>query len=186
MEEALIEMEKGRTLRGADVIEPIRIEALVALFSGDFVAARVHLDEVSRLSQAIGDTYLALAYYYSGNGGRGRAMLESLSTHASASTATRSGAALAGVLAAQGNLPLPVCTLTMSWLAITATITSHTASVRRMPSSVRSIKPFDGCGRPPTPAFRASRGSSATRCSSPCVVARSSQSCRRMCGQTRA
>ena len=34
MEEATIEMEKGRGLRGLDVIEPIRIEALVALFSG--------------------------------------------------------------------------------------------------------------------------------------------------------
>ena len=62
MEEALIEMNKGRRLRGGDVIEPIRIEALVALFSGNFGAALAHLQEVSRLSsQAIGDTYLALA-----------------------------------------------------------------------------------------------------------------------------
>jgi tetratricopeptide (TPR) repeat protein len=104
MEEALIELEKGRSLRGADVIEPIRIEALVALFSGNFVMARVHLEALSqRSSQPIGDTYLALAHYYSGGITRGRAMLESLATHASASTATRSGAALAGVLAAEGD-----------------------------------------------------------------------------------
>lgn len=104
MEEALVEMEKGRALRGADVIEPVRIEALIALFSGNFGAARVHLEEVSRASsQAIGDTYLALTYYYSGNIERGQTMLESLATHASASTATRSAAALAGVLAAQGQ-----------------------------------------------------------------------------------
>jgi DNA-binding winged helix-turn-helix (wHTH) protein/tetratricopeptide (TPR) repeat protein len=104
MEEALIELEKGRSLRGADVIEPIRIEALVALFSGNFVLARVHLEALSqRSSQQIGDTYLALAHYYSGGSTRGRAMLESLATHASASTATRSGAALAGVLAAEGD-----------------------------------------------------------------------------------
>ncbi|HUE84572.1 MAG TPA: winged helix-turn-helix domain-containing protein [Vicinamibacterales bacterium] len=104
MEEALIEMEKGRSLRGVDVIEPVRIEALVALFSGNFVPARVHLEALSqRSSQAIGDTYLALAYYYTGSVERGRTMLESLATQASASTATRSGAALAGILAAEGK-----------------------------------------------------------------------------------
>jgi DNA-binding winged helix-turn-helix (wHTH) protein/tetratricopeptide (TPR) repeat protein len=104
MEEALSEMEKGRSLHGVDVIEPIRIEALVALFSGNFAPARAHLEEVSRLSsQAIGDTYLALAYYYSGSVDRGRAMLESLVSNRSASTAARAGAALAGILAAQGD-----------------------------------------------------------------------------------
>ena len=104
MEETLIEMEKGRSLRGVDAIEPIRIEALVALFSGNFAPARAHLEEVSRLSsQAIGDTYLALAYYYSGSVERGRTMLESLANHTSASTSARAGAALAGVLAAQGE-----------------------------------------------------------------------------------
>jgi DNA-binding winged helix-turn-helix (wHTH) protein/TolB-like protein len=101
MEEALIAMRKGRDLRGPDVVEPARIEALVALFSGNFTPARVHLEEVSRQSsQAIGDTYLALAYYYTGSVDRGRTMLESLASHPSASTATRAGAALAGVLAA--------------------------------------------------------------------------------------
>jgi Flp pilus assembly protein TadD len=54
-------------------------------------------------SQAIGDTYLALAYYYSGNTERGRTMLESLATHPSASTAMRSGAALASIVAAEGD-----------------------------------------------------------------------------------
>ncbi len=104
MEEALIEMEKGRSLNGTDVVEPVRIQALVALFSGNFVSARIHLEEVSRLSsRPIGDTYLALAYYYSGNVERAQTMLESLASHTSASTATRSGAALAGVLAAQGQ-----------------------------------------------------------------------------------
>ena len=105
MEEALIEMQKGRGVRGADVIEPVRIEALVALFSGNFTTARVNLEEVSRLSsQPIGDTYLALAYYYSGNADRGKAMLESLVSSPSASTATRAGAALAGVLGAERDL----------------------------------------------------------------------------------
>ena len=102
MEEALIEMEKGRLLRGPDVVDPIRIDALVALFSANFVRARVRLEEVSRQSsKPVGDTYLALAYYYSGNVGRARQMLEPLTAATSASTASRSGAALAGILAAQ-------------------------------------------------------------------------------------
>jgi DNA-binding winged helix-turn-helix (wHTH) protein/TolB-like protein len=104
MQEALIEMKKGRSLDGADVIEPLRIEALVALFSGNFAPARGRLEEVSRLSsQSIGDTYLALAYYYTGSFDRARTMLEELSNSKSASTAARAGAALAGVLGAQGE-----------------------------------------------------------------------------------
>jgi tetratricopeptide (TPR) repeat protein len=60
MDEALIEMENGRRLHGPDVVEPRRIEALVALFSGRFAPAAVHLAEVSRLSsQAIGDAAAA-------------------------------------------------------------------------------------------------------------------------------
>jgi DNA-binding winged helix-turn-helix (wHTH) protein/tetratricopeptide (TPR) repeat protein len=104
MEEAIIEMEKGRQLRGVDQIEPIRIEALVALFSGSFAPARARLEEVSRLSsQAIGDTYLALSYFYSGSADRAVKMLETLSAHRSASTSARASAALAGVLAASGR-----------------------------------------------------------------------------------
>ena len=106
MDEALIAMENARRLHGADVIEPLRIEALVALFSAKFAPALARLEEVSRLSsQPIGDTYLALAYYYSGSSARGRSLLESLATHASASTSARAGVALAGVLAAQGDAP---------------------------------------------------------------------------------
>jgi DNA-binding winged helix-turn-helix (wHTH) protein/TolB-like protein len=104
MEEAIIEMEKGRALRGGDVVEPTRIEALVALFSANFAPALAHLEQVSRLSsQAIGDTYLALAAYYTGSPDRGRHMLEALSAHSSTSTAMRSSAALAGILAAAGQ-----------------------------------------------------------------------------------
>ena len=104
MEEALIELERGRRLHGLDVVEPMRIEALVALFSGNFAAARARLEDVSRRSsQAIGDTYLALAYYYTGHRERARAMLEALAQSGSASTAARAGAALAAVLAAAGD-----------------------------------------------------------------------------------
>jgi tetratricopeptide (TPR) repeat protein len=104
MQEALIELEKGRRLRGMDAIEPLRIEALIALFSGNFAPARARLEEVSRSSsQAIGDTYLALAYFYTGSPARGQQMLEALASHASAATAARAGATLAGVMAAQGD-----------------------------------------------------------------------------------
>jgi len=105
MEEALIEMEKGRSLHGLDVVDPVRIDALVALFSGQFAPARAKLEEVSRLSsQPIGDTYLALAYYYSGSLERGRTMLESLAGSRSAATAARAEAALAAVLGAEHAL----------------------------------------------------------------------------------
>lgn len=104
MEEALTEMDKGRSLQGVDLIEPIRIEALVALFSASFAPARARLEEVSRLtSQAIGDTYLAMAYYYSGSVERAKTMLESLAANRSASTAARAGAVMAGILAAEGD-----------------------------------------------------------------------------------
>jgi tetratricopeptide (TPR) repeat protein len=79
MAEALSEMHRGRQVGGSDRVEPVRIEGLVALFSGEFPLARQRLEEVSRQSsRAIGDTYLALAYYYSGDVARGRAMLENL------------------------------------------------------------------------------------------------------------
>ncbi|HWQ00337.1 MAG TPA: winged helix-turn-helix domain-containing protein [Vicinamibacterales bacterium] len=104
MEEALIELERGRRLRGIDVVEPLRIEALVAFFSGKLTSARVLLEEVGRRSDAaIGDTYLGLAHYYTGNVDRGRLVLQSVAQTASASAASRATAALAGVLAAQGE-----------------------------------------------------------------------------------
>jgi tetratricopeptide (TPR) repeat protein len=75
------------------------------LFSGEFAQARQRLEEVSRQSsRAIGDTYLALAYYYSGDVARGRAMLEELARETSASTSARSRVALAGLLAASGDV----------------------------------------------------------------------------------
>jgi DNA-binding winged helix-turn-helix (wHTH) protein/tetratricopeptide (TPR) repeat protein len=105
MDDALIELGKGRKLRGRDLVEPIRTEGLVALFSGNFAPARAHLEEVSRLSsQAIGDVYLALAHYYSGSAERAESMLTSLAVHKSASTASRAGAALAGLLASRGDV----------------------------------------------------------------------------------
>ena len=97
-------VEQGRALQGLDRVEPLRTDALIALFSGSFAAARGHLEEVSRLTnQPIGDTYLALAYYYTGSAERARSMLETLARSESASTATRAGAALASVLAALGE-----------------------------------------------------------------------------------
>ncbi len=68
MEEALIEMNKGRRLRGGDVIEPIRIEALVALFQRK-LRRRLWLTfkrSVGCSSQAIGDTvtWCSRHYYY--------------------------------------------------------------------------------------------------------------------------
>jgi DNA-binding winged helix-turn-helix (wHTH) protein/TolB-like protein/Tfp pilus assembly protein PilF len=100
MEEALIEVQNGQRLRGLDSVEPIRIQGLIALLSGNYAPAKVHLEEVSRQSdKAIGDTYLALAYYYSGSVDQALALLKSLAASSSASSASRAGAALASILA---------------------------------------------------------------------------------------
>ena len=100
MEEARMAVESGQRLRHLDALEAIRQQGILALWSGNFAPSRVHLEEVSRLSdQAIADTYLALAYYYSGSVEQSRALLESLSRSSSASTAARAGAALASILA---------------------------------------------------------------------------------------
>ncbi len=104
MREALAEMERGRQAGASDVVEPLRIEGLVALFSAEYARARQRLEEVSKhSSRAIGDTYLALAHYYSGDVARARAMLEELTKETAASTSARSRVALAALLAASGE-----------------------------------------------------------------------------------
>jgi Flp pilus assembly protein TadD len=104
MDESARELDHGRRVGGRDVVEPLRIEALVALFSGNYGVARQRLEEVSRRSnRAIGDVYLALAYYYSGDENAARSMLQSLANESSASTAARAGSALASLLAASGD-----------------------------------------------------------------------------------
>lgn len=104
MDDALAAMEKGRRLGGMDHVETARIASLVALFSGHFDVARRQLEDVSRLSsRSIGDTYLALTYFYLGDAPRARRMLEQLTAETAAATAARSRAALAGVLAASGE-----------------------------------------------------------------------------------
>jgi DNA-binding winged helix-turn-helix (wHTH) protein/tetratricopeptide (TPR) repeat protein len=106
MEEALIEVQNGQRLRSLDSVEPIRIQGLIALLSGNYAPARVHLEEVSRQSdKAIGDTYLALAYYYSGSVDQALALLKSLAASSSASSASRAGAALASILAGRKQVP---------------------------------------------------------------------------------
>jgi DNA-binding winged helix-turn-helix (wHTH) protein/TolB-like protein len=101
MEQAQAELGSARRVGTADRVEPLRVEGLIALFSSDFTTARQRLEEVShQSSRAIGDTYLALAYFYAGDRDRARRMLETLAMDPSASTAARSSAALAGILAA--------------------------------------------------------------------------------------
>lgn len=104
MPEALAEMERGRQIGEPDLVEPLRIEGLVALFSADFRHARQKLEQLREHSGSeIGDTYLALSYYYLGEGARARAMLEELARETSASTAARSRVTLAILLAAAGD-----------------------------------------------------------------------------------
>jgi tetratricopeptide (TPR) repeat protein len=153
MEEALLEMERGRRLGGPDVVEPLRIEALVALFSGRFAPAVAQLEEVSRRSsQPIGDTYLALGFYYSGNAARAEQMLEALSAHQSASTASRAGVS------------------TKSWPGNIAITTSPMASVPPTRNSAIRSTPCSGCAPPRTAGSPAWSGSNAIRSCSRCAT----------------
>jgi DNA-binding winged helix-turn-helix (wHTH) protein/tetratricopeptide (TPR) repeat protein len=102
MQEALITVQNGQRLRGPDALDAIRLQGVIALWSGDYAPARARLEEVSRHSdEAIGDNYLALAYFYSGSVDQALGMLRSLATSSSASTASRAGASLAAVLASR-------------------------------------------------------------------------------------
>ena len=102
MQEALIEVQNGQRLRGPDALDAIRLQGVIALWSGDYAPARARLEEVSRHSdEAIGDNYLALAYFSSGSVDQALGMLRSLATSSSASTASRAGASLAAVLASR-------------------------------------------------------------------------------------
>jgi tetratricopeptide (TPR) repeat protein len=104
MDRARAELDAARRAGVTDRVEPVRVDALLAMFSGEFQRARPRLEDVSRQSsRAIGDAYLALAYFYSGETARAVQMLQTLAADSSASTASRSGAALAGVLAASRN-----------------------------------------------------------------------------------
>jgi len=166
MEEALIAMERARRLHGTDVIEALRIEALVALFSGKFAPAVARLEDVSRLSsQPIGDTYLALAYYYSGSGARGRSLLESLASHSSATTSARAGVSLAGVLAAQGDAAGARAQLDR---VLARPYRDHHVAYGLGAAYMRSWAmpppPAAGFGLLPTRASLACHGSSAIRC----------------------
>jgi serine/threonine-protein kinase len=101
MDRARAELDAARQAGSADQIEMLRIDALTALFSGDWSAARRRLEDVSgQSSRAIGDVYLALTYFYTGEPERSRALLNTLTGDKAASTAARSAAALASVLAA--------------------------------------------------------------------------------------
>ncbi len=170
MEQALAEKERGHRVGGSDLVEPLRIEGLVALFSGDFDLARQRLEEVSRRSsRPIGDTYLALAHYYSGDVARARMMLDQLATEPSASTSTRSRAALASILGASGDIKAArrllegVLSSDYRDHHVAYNVGTAFAQLGDAPES-RS----NGCERPPIRAFRAKRGSPRIRCSIHC------------------
>ena len=171
MAEALAEMHRGRQVGGADRVEPLRIEGLVALFSGEFPQARQRLEELSRQSsRAIGDTYLALAYYYSGDVARGQAMLEELSRESSASTSARSRVALAGLLAASGDDQAARSLVDAVVAGGTAIITLNTGSAQRWHSSEMPMELSSGCEGPQTAGSHVSSGTSGTHGSILCAT----------------
>jgi len=84
--------------------EAVRSQGVTAIFAGRFTEAVTLLEEVQRISgRPLTDTYLAQAYYYSGETIRGETALARLSRATSAAGATRARATLASFLAARGE-----------------------------------------------------------------------------------
>jgi TolB-like protein/tetratricopeptide (TPR) repeat protein len=85
-------------------IEPVRSQAVTALFAGRFDEAVRLLEETQRISgRPLTDTYLAQAYFYNGETTRAETALARLSRATSAAGATRARATLASFLAARGE-----------------------------------------------------------------------------------
>ena len=105
MEEAIIEMEKGRELQGPTSSSRSGIEGLVALFSGASRRRARTSKESSRLSsQAIGDTYLALCVLRDRQRKRAdRRYCKHCRRAGRRRQRPGAGAALAGILASQGH-----------------------------------------------------------------------------------
>ncbi|MEA2713282.1 MAG: eukaryotic-like serine/threonine-protein kinase, partial [Gemmatimonadales bacterium] len=88
----------------ADQVEQLRTRGVVAFLQGRYPEAVKNLELARRSSsRAYTDSYLAQAYYYSGDSTRAIATLDSLSQIASAPAANRARAALASFLAHQGE-----------------------------------------------------------------------------------
>jgi eukaryotic-like serine/threonine-protein kinase len=88
----------------ADQVEQLRTRGVVAFLQGRYPEAVKNLESARRSSsRAYTDSYLAQAYYYTGDSTRAIATLDSLSQTTSAPAANRARAALASFLAHQGE-----------------------------------------------------------------------------------
>jgi len=88
----------------ADRVEQHRTRGVVAFLQGRYPEAVKNLEVARRSSsRAYTDSYLAQAYYYSGDSTRAIATLDSLSQTTSAPAANRARAALASFLAHKGE-----------------------------------------------------------------------------------
>ncbi len=104
LELAASEVRKGLELKGQEQLEPLRLRALFALLEGRYSEAVPLLEELRRLSDLpMGDSYLGMAYYYSGQRERGEATLEEQTRSSSAAGAARARSTLASFLAARGE-----------------------------------------------------------------------------------
>ena len=90
----------------ANQVEQLRTRGVVAFLQGRYPEAVKNLEAARRsTSRAFTDSYLAQAYFYSGDSARGMTTLDSLTGSSSAQAATRARAALASFLAHRGDHP---------------------------------------------------------------------------------
>lgn len=98
------EIQAGIAINPENQVEPLRTRGVTALLSGRYAEAVPLLEEVEWLSdRPLSDSWLAQAYYYSGERARAERILETLNRSSSASAASRAQATLASFLAARGE-----------------------------------------------------------------------------------
>ena len=98
------EVREGRAANPENRVEQVRTQGVIALLSGRTAEAVSQLEEVRRLSdRPLSDSYLAQAYFYTGDHARAGAILDTLSRSSSASAAARAQGSLASFLAARGE-----------------------------------------------------------------------------------
>lgn len=97
------EVEAATALDPAYKVEPLRIKGNTALLEGRFADAVRLLEEALTLSRSAAESWLAVAYHYTGQPERAKTMLQTLTSNALAQSKRRSQATLASFLAAEGE-----------------------------------------------------------------------------------
>jgi TolB-like protein/Tfp pilus assembly protein PilF len=154
------EVEAALAVNPVNQVEQFRTQGIIALLGGRPSDAIPLLEQVRRLSdRPLSDSYLAQAYFYTGDTTRAEAMLDSLSRSSSASASARARATLASFLAASGDrakaaeLIRSVRSGTYSDHHVEGSMGSAYAQLGRPAEAVRALAQAAASGFPCNPWF---------------------------------